>query len=318
MNPPSARSAVAAALAGALLALAFGASSAARAGEAPAVTSQAIADRPFVANLHLPAQRPGALPGVVLLGGSGGGIGWQDEIGALLAGEGFATLALAYFGMEGLPAELEEIPLEYFAPPLDYLVTHPAVDAERIGLVGVSKGGELALLLASREPRYRAVVAFVPSGVVFQSIAEGWPRTSSWSLGGEGIPFVPYAPYVPGGTLADLYRRSVEQATDLEAATIPVEKIAGPVLLLSGRADTLWPSSLLSERVVERLAAKGFAHPYEHVAYDDAGHLISRIRDDASRRGGTDEGNATAQRDAQRRMLEFLKRYLAPPAAEDR
>src|SRR5688572_18837771 len=41
---------------------------------------------------------------------------------------------------------------------------------EQIGIAGVSKGGELALLLASEDPRIRAVLAFVPSSVVWQSL----------------------------------------------------------------------------------------------------------------------------------------------------
>lgn len=77
------------------------------------------------------------------------------------------------------------------------------------------------------------------------------------------------------------------------------------------RADTLWPSSLLSRRIGERLESKGFNNTFEHIAYEDAGHLLSRIRDDANGSGGTDEGNAAAQRDALRRMLEFLKKHLA-------
>lgn len=157
----------------------------------------------------------------------------------------------------------------------------------------------------------------MPSGVVFQSIAEGWPRTSSSSAGGEGVPFVAYGPYPAGGTLADLYRGSVERAENLEAATIPVERIHRPILLISGEADTLWPSTELSQRAVERLKDKAFAYPYEHVAYPNAGHLISSIREDSTGRGGTAEGNAHAQRDGQRRMFEFFEKHLGAGRPEE-
>lgn len=51
-------------------------------------------------------------PGVIALGGSGGGL---DEFApALLANHGYAALGLAYFGFENLPQDLYEIPLEYF------------------------------------------------------------------------------------------------------------------------------------------------------------------------------------------------------------
>lgn len=264
----------------------------------------------LVANLHRPAG-DGLFPAVLVIGGSGGGIGWQDATGELLAGHGYAALALAYFGMPGLPAQLEGIPLEYFTEAVDYLARQPLVDAARIGVVGVSKGGEAALLLASRDPRLRAVVAFVPSSVVFQSIADGWPRSSSWSLGDEDVPFVPYLideRFRPD-RLAEMYRASLDQP-QAAAATIPVEQIGGPILLLSGRADALWPSSHMAEQIVDRLAREGFRHSVEHVAYPDAGHLISRLTEDTTRLGGTVEGNRAAQRDARQRMLAFLELQL--------
>jgi dienelactone hydrolase len=264
----------------------------------------------LVANLHLPGG-DGPFPGVLLVGGSGGGIGWQDEIGALLAKEGYAALALAYFGMESLPENLERIPLEYFDEAVDYLAGLDGVDADRLGIVGVSKGGELALLLASRDPRLVTTVAFVPSSVVFQSITPEWPTTSSWSENGEDVPFVPYliTENFRRDRLAIMYRESLDQPQAAEAA-IQVEKIQGPVLLLSGKADDLWPSDYMSDQVIARLRANDFRYTYEHIAYEDAGHLISLITEETTRLGGTAEGNRAAQEDAQPRMIEFLGEHL--------
>jgi uncharacterized protein len=289
---------------------------AAAVGSAAAQEVRDVSAEGRVAKLYLPAGE-GPHPGVLVLGGSGGGIGWQEDTAAVLAGHGFAALALAYFGMEGLPDGLELIPLEYFEKALAALAAEPAVDAGRLGVVGVSKGGEAALLVASRTPEIRAVVAFVPSSHVSQSIADGWPRTSSWSSGGEPVPFVPYA-RVEFSNLAELYAASLEQAGELAAAAaIPVEEIGGPVLLLSGDADTLWPSAAMSEAVVKRLEGHDFPHEVVHVAYPDAGHGISSIRDGvADRLGGTEEGNRKAQRDARERMLAFFVRHLRPGAAD--
>ena len=75
-------------------------------------TSRRVLGQPFVANLWLPAAKDRSA-GVLVVGGSGGGIAWQDYWGEILSRQGFGALALAYFGMEGLPKELDEIPLEY-------------------------------------------------------------------------------------------------------------------------------------------------------------------------------------------------------------
>jgi dienelactone hydrolase len=60
----------------------------------------------------------------------------------------------------------------------------------------------------------------------------------------------------------------------VSAAEIPVERINGPVLLISGTDDQVWPSSLLADMAVRRLRDR--AHPFsvEHACYEGAGHGI--------------------------------------------
>jgi dienelactone hydrolase len=231
----------------------------------------------------------------------------------ILARRGFVAMAVAYVGVEGLPTELERVPLEYVEHALTWLRLQPDVDPERVGVGGVSKGSELALLIASLRPEIHAVAAFAPSGVVFQSIATGWPRTSSWTYRGREIPFVPYGSVTNPKSTAELYEIGLQQTDLLERATIAVERINGPILLLSGKADNLWPSTRLADMVITRLREKRFAHAYEHIAYPEAGHLISSIRaEDVTRRGGTNEGNRKAQQDGQRRFVSFFEQNLRP------
>ncbi len=207
-----------------------------------------------------------------------------------------------------------EIPLEYFVAALRWLQAHPAVDAQRIGIVGASKGGELALLLASMFPDFKAVVAFVPAVVVFQSIAPpSWPKTSSWSYQGKPLPFVPYVypATFRSDQLVTLYEASLAPPDALKHAMIAVERINGPILFLTGKADTLWPATRMADMAIERLRTSHFPFPVEHIAYDNAGHEISREQAHPStKRGGTVEGNGKAQHDAQKRMVTFFQTSL--------
>lgn len=105
-------------------------------------------------------------PAVLVLGGSEGGEHSSRAIGAKLAEHGYGVLALAYFRAEGLPTSLQNIPLEYFDRATAWIAVQPEVDAKRLGIYGISIGGEVALVVAARHPEYRAAVAAVPSSVV--------------------------------------------------------------------------------------------------------------------------------------------------------
>jgi pimeloyl-ACP methyl ester carboxylesterase len=226
---------------------------------------------------------------IILLGGSEGGKTWSSlstkrVVNHLLA-QGYTLLSLAYFKGPGLPSTCEEIPLEYFEQASAWLAKQPEVLPEELALLGGSKGAEVALLLASREPRIKAVVALSPSSVVWQGVpAMGGTRAkdrSSWSYQGQGLPFIPdgFTAWGLGtaistalfGTLRKAYEKALQNSAQVEAATIPVEKIEGAILLISGKRDQMWPSTAMSEQVMSRLAARGFAYPHEHIAYD-AGH----------------------------------------------
>jgi len=105
--------------------------------------------------------------GVLMLTGSGGG--YADEPAARdLARAGYPVLALAYFrDREGRPPELEQkelrnVPLEYVFRALDWLEARPEVRADRIAVMGESRGAELALMIGALRPDVTAVIAFSP------------------------------------------------------------------------------------------------------------------------------------------------------------
>lgn len=67
----------------------------------------------------------GPFPGIIDLFGSGGGL--CEYRASLLAGHGFAVLALAYFRFEDLPENMNEINLEYFEEAVGFMLQHPKV-----------------------------------------------------------------------------------------------------------------------------------------------------------------------------------------------
>ncbi|WP_433264531.1 acyl-CoA thioester hydrolase/BAAT C-terminal domain-containing protein [Actinosynnema sp. CS-041913] len=268
-------------------------------------------------------------PGAIVLGGSEGGRHELDA--ALLAGHGFSALALAYFGAEGVPEDLVDIPLEHVGKAVDFLKER----AGEVGLIGGSRGGELALLAASTFPEVRAVVSVVGSGVVTQCIGPGARlleklshEAASWTWQGRPIPYLPYdLPHELRQKVVDGEPVPLRLAFDLsdgipEDTEIPVERIVGGVLLLSSGRDGGWPSAELSGVAERRLTEHNHPFRYEHVVYPEAGHLIAgpphRPTTDLVVPGpgvrffldGSPEATAAARADAWRRAIEFLSDQL--------
>jgi len=177
-------------------------------------------------------------------------------------------------------------------------------------------GAELALLAASRNPSIRAVVAIAPSSVVYQSITGGKQVSSSWTAGGKELPYAPYVTseeFKKSKRLIDLYVPTLAAAPD--AAAIPVETINGPILLLAGKDDALWPSATMAAQIEARAKRMRFRYPIINQPADAAGHAVARLPNrptaDTVRLGGTAEGNAAAQRASWRAIVEFLDHNLA-------
>jgi dienelactone hydrolase len=64
-----------------------------------------------------------------------------------------------------------------------------SVDADRIAVIGASKGGELSLLLASMFPEIKVVVAYASGSLIGTGIdREHSGNVSSWSYRGKPLP----------------------------------------------------------------------------------------------------------------------------------
>jgi dienelactone hydrolase len=255
----------------------------------------------------------GRHPGVLVVGGSEGGLPTQKA--AWLASHGFAALALAYFRFEDLPPDLESIPLEYFGRALAWMMERPEILPDRIAVVGTSRGGELALQLGSTYPQIGAVVAYVPANVRYPACC--------------GNTRVPYAWTWQGQPLA--FDRPWESSRNPAAAmhgTIAVENTHGPILLISGEDDGVWPSSVMSNAIVSLLKDAHFPYPVEHLKYPHAGHMAGRpeivpawhgwVKHPVSGRemntGGSAKGDAQSSLDAIPKVLEFLRESLKSSA----
>ncbi|XP_065386353.1 bile acid-CoA:amino acid N-acyltransferase isoform X2 [Macaca fascicularis] len=122
---------------------------------APGVTRIQVREGRLRGALFLP-QGEGRFPGVIdLFGGLGGLLEFRAS---LLASRGFASLALAYFNYEDLPAKPEVTDLEYFEEAANFLLRHPKVFGPGVGVVSVCQGVQIGLSMAVNLKQVTATV----------------------------------------------------------------------------------------------------------------------------------------------------------------
>ena len=109
--------------------------------------------------LYLPDDRA-ACAAVIVLHGSDGFKPNHEMIARKLAKEGFVALALAWFGGASSRPLWSAVRADDILQAVAFLEQQPAVDADRLGLIGFSRGGGLALIMAALIPQTKAVVNY--------------------------------------------------------------------------------------------------------------------------------------------------------------
>ena len=275
-------------------------------------------DREGVFGNYFPATAEEPRPAILVLGGSEGGLATDVTRQAVaLQTHGYNALHLAYHNAPGKSAKLKNIPVEDFTRALDWLKRQDGVDPERIGIIGYSKGAEAALLVATRYPGIRAVVAGMPTSVLWDGMSpENFAisnASSSWSEEGKPLASLPYGLPGEGPGMLSVFNKGIARLNDFPEAIIPVERFKGDLLLVCGEADTLWPACPMSDQIVERAKAKG-APLVNLLRYADAGHGVMGIaagEDDKAIRmfaqlGGTAKSNNDARQDSWGKILVFF------------
>jgi hypothetical protein len=102
----------------------------------PGVKRVEVREAGVTGTLFIPTGE-GRRPAIIVLGGSDGGT--YEPAAAIYASYGYVTLALAYFGMEGLPDSLVNIPLETVERAINWLEAHPRVNQDAIGVWALPK-----------------------------------------------------------------------------------------------------------------------------------------------------------------------------------
>ena len=281
----------------------------------------------FHGELFCPIQDTYPGKALICFSGSDGRFGLTRRLAAVFQSRGLTALALAYVMEEGLPKQFFHVPIG----PLEAAAKRlHDMGYEKVGLWGISKGAELALTAGSLLPGLvNAVVAVAPISTVCQGFTKEKGihilPGGSWSFRGEELPYTsfgldefPFRDVLRRSlaarelTMYDLYLPVVQNPNPV--AVIQVEKITGPVLLISSKMDTMWTSELAAEQIMNRLRQHDFPYLHQHLSYSHGGHMFVSMDDWMVKlfvgdRGRNSAPGRRARMDSLSKTLEFVSTW---------
>ena len=185
-------------------------------------------------------------------------------------------------------------PLERFDNAIAFMKAH---GCDKLGVVGASTTGMLALLAASYYPELSLTIAISPPDFVMEGFycdgKDGMAERpgdneSSVSWQGQPLPYLPYAYRHPeywqkiqeeskagGDKVASrkMFDESERRHPIQEDERIKVENIHGRIIFIGGEDDVLWDTCKYIRRMVERLDALPHDSTFESWLYEHGTHF---------------------------------------------
>lgn len=272
-------------------------------------------DRDTLQGFHIVPKKVKHRGMVICYGGSEGSPNYAMAID--LAKHGYETMAVFMFGQPHQPKTLVKIPLEQFSSVLDE-VRNLGKEKEPLTVLGVSKGAEYALNVATKYPQIDQMILMAPSCYCFSGL-DFKDFGSSWTWKGQELPYVStkksdFGDVAKGIILPQIFKtplrfvdvyRSAIVNDGSEDKQIPVGEIKAKMLLIAGADDQMWPSAEMAKRIANN-------RPSDTVVkiYPNAGHIF---RGDGIvgpfAIGGNITANQAAQRESEQAILDFLAKY---------
>lgn len=264
---------------------------------------------------HLMPDNPIDAEPVIVFGGSEGSSNF--ELAEQIATEGYEVYALFFFGADNQTETLNKVPLEFFKDFLDYA---NLVD-EKVTILGGSKGAELGLVLTNYYEEINNLVLYSPSSYVFMGLDFSNNRGSSWTWKDEELSFIDITKSDFGAFIHSLvdavvlspvkyrktYESAVEMADNKKEARIELSNFHGHMLLFAGGKDAMWQGNVAAKEIGDALGENA-----EVVIYEDAGHLFGAPPyANGLALGGTKDANKKAKEDSDKKLFEFLSKYVS-------
>ena len=187
-----------------------------------------------------------------------------------------------------------DYPLERIGRAIEVLKSH---GNQKIGIVGASTTGMVALAAASLFPEITLTVAMTPPDFIMEGFCQGrkdgadeWPSDgSSLTWQGQPLPYLPYAYRHPqywqqvmadskasGDKIASrpMFEESERLHPVREEEKIKVENIKGKVVFIGAEDDALWDTCKYIRRMLARLDDRPHECEVEALLYEHGTHFV--------------------------------------------
>ncbi|CAK6974791.1 Hypothetical predicted protein [Scomber scombrus] len=209
----------------------------------------------------------GPFPAVLDLHTLGGGL--SEKRASLLASRGFVVLTIAAFGFDDMPKSIKEVHLDYFEEAMQFLKNLDKVGSEGVGVLSLSKTGDVALSMASYLAGIDAVV-WINGCCANTALPLYYKKNLLHPALMSDISKV-----IHTESAADIFKycNNDPLAEENRATLIPIEKAESHFLFVASEDDLNWDSKAHMDELVERLKRHGKEN-FESVCYPEAGHFL--------------------------------------------
>lgn len=245
---------------------------------------------PFVgSSLFKPAHSEGELPGIIIFHGSEGGMnGRMRNQARVIARKGYVALSYCYFDCQRTAGdnaeELHEANLNESYRAFQWL---KKLTSGKVGIYGVSRGAEKALLLTSLMVRDQlelpdAVGVHAPSDFVVVGFNPNWNLHNRWMCWEEkDVKWDQTCGTPPPKNLEDLkgfpaWSYNGSTAGLIHESDIAIEKYLGPVFVTHGEKDGVWEverSRRIKAKILKARDTNGGILPEVHF-FPNQGHRL--------------------------------------------
>ncbi|XP_078120684.1 acyl-coenzyme A thioesterase 5-like [Sander vitreus] len=209
----------------------------------------------------------GPFPALLDLYTFGGGL--SEKRASLLANRGFVVLTVALYGHDDMARNIKEVHLDYFEEAIEFLKKQDKVGSKGVGVLSLSKSGDLALSIASYLPGVEATVWI--NGCCANTLLPLYHKKS------QILPalMMDISKMVPTESGAFIGKNVMHNplAEENKATLVPIEQAKGRFLFVASEDDLNWDSKAYMDQMVERLQRHGKDN-FERVSYPAAGHYL--------------------------------------------